>query len=55
MTDMIADCPDLKDGATILIGGFGDAGVALELIETVRDLNLRNLTVVSNGVGSGEY
>jgi 3-oxoadipate CoA-transferase alpha subunit len=55
MAAMVADCPDLKDGATILLGGFGDAGVAVRLVEAVRELGLRNLTVVSNGAGGGEY
>ena len=27
LADMVADCPDLRDGAIVLIGGFGDAGV----------------------------
>ena len=52
---IVADCPDLKDGATVLIGGFGDAGVPEQLIEVVRDLALRDLTVVSNNAGSGNY
>ena len=49
------NCPDLKDGATILLGGFGDAGVAEQLIDAVRELGIRNLTIVSNGAGGGEY
>lgn len=55
LADMVADCPDLRDGAIVLIGGFGDAGVPEKLIETIRDLGLRNLTVVSNNAGSGDY
>ncbi len=55
LADMVADCPSLRDGAIVLIGGFGDAGVPEKLIETIRDLGLRNLTVVSNNAGSGDY
>lgn len=55
LAEMVADCPDLRDGAIVLIGGFGDAGVPEKLIETIRDLGLRNLTVVSNNAGSGDY
>ena len=55
LADMVADCPDLYDGATVLIGGFGDAGVPEQLIETIRALGLRNLTVVSNNAGAGDY
>lgn len=51
----VADCPDLRDGATVLVGGFGDAGVPERLIETVLDLGLRELTLVSNNAGSGDY
>ena len=29
LADMVADCPDLRDGAIVLIGGFGDAGVLI--------------------------
>lgn len=55
MAAMLADCPDVHDGATVLIGGFGDAGVPEKLIYAIRDLGLRNLTVVSNNAGSGDY
>lgn len=52
---MVADCADLRDGATVLLGGFGDAGVAVQLLDTIRELGLRDLTVVSNGAGGGDY
>lgn len=55
MADMVADCPDIKDGATVLLGGFGDAGVAVKLLDVIRELGLRDLTVVSNGAGGGDY
>ena len=55
VTDAVADCPDLKNGAKVLIGGFGDAGVPEQLVYAVRDLGLKNLTVVSNNAGSGDY
>ncbi len=55
MAEMVADCPDIRDGATLLLGGFGDAGVAVQLLDAIRMLGLRNLTVVSNGAGGGDY
>lgn len=55
MADMVSDCADIRDGATVLLGGFGDAGVAVQLVDAIRELGLRNLTVVSNGAGGGEY
>jgi 3-oxoadipate CoA-transferase alpha subunit len=41
------------DGATVLIGGFGEAGSPIELIHALIDHGVRNLTVVSNNAGSG--
>ena len=55
LREAVADCPDLRDGATLLVGGFGDAGVPDSLIAAVLDLGLRDLTVVSNNAGSGDY
>lgn len=43
----------LRDGATILCGGFGSVGEPFALIEAVIELGLRDLTVVSNNGGSG--
>ena len=42
------------NGSTVLIGGFGDAGLPTELIHALLDRSTRNLTVVSNNVGSGD-
>ena len=48
--DAVADIPD---GATVMIGGFGEAGSPLELIHALIDQGSKNLTVVSNNAGSG--
>ena len=45
---------DVPDGATIMIGGFGEAGSPIELIHALIDQGARDLTVVSNNAGSGE-
>lgn len=42
------------DGATVMIGGFGEAGSPVELIHALIDQGARDLTVVSNNTGSGE-
>jgi len=42
----------ITDGATILIGGFGLAGVPEALIEGVCGRGLRDLTIVSNNSGT---
>ena len=44
---------EIHDGATIMIGGFGEAGSPIELIHALIDHGAKNLTVVSNNTGSG--
>ncbi len=44
---------DIFDGATVMIGGFGEAGSPIELIHALIDQGAKNLTVVSNNAGSG--
>lgn len=44
---------DVFDGATVMIGGFGEAGSPIELIHALIDHGAKNLTVVSNNTGSG--
>jgi 3-oxoacid CoA-transferase subunit A len=41
----------LKDGMTVMSGGFGACGVPENLIAAVHDLGVRKLTVVSNNAG----
>jgi 3-oxoadipate CoA-transferase alpha subunit len=43
----------IKDEATILVSGFGSAGVPTELLEALIEQGARDLTVVSNNAGSG--
>ena len=45
---------DVKDGATILIGGFGTAGIPNELIDGLIAQGAKDLTVVNNNAGNGE-
>ena len=42
----------LKDGMTIMAGGFGLCGIPETLILAIRDLGVKNLTVVSNNCGT---
>lgn len=39
---------DVQDGATVLIGGCGTAGIPNELIDGLIDQGARDLTVVNN-------
>ncbi len=45
---------DVFDGATVMIGGFGEAGSPVELIHALIDQGATDLTVVNNNTGSGE-
>jgi 3-oxoadipate CoA-transferase alpha subunit len=45
---------EVKDGATVLIGGFGTAGIPNELIDGLMEHGARDLTVVNNNAGNGE-
>jgi 3-oxoadipate CoA-transferase, alpha subunit len=46
---------DIKDGATIMIGGFGGAGMPNELVDALRELGATNLTIVNNNAGNGDF
>ncbi|MGA2810033.1 MAG: CoA transferase subunit A [Candidatus Acidiferrum sp.] len=45
----------LRDGATILMGGFGLCGIPENLIAAVRRRGTKNLTVVSNNAGVDDF
>ncbi|MAB78055.1 MAG: 3-oxoadipate CoA-transferase [Planctomycetes bacterium] len=45
---------DVFDGATVMVGGFGEAGSPIELIHALIDQGATDLTVVNNNTGSGE-
>jgi 3-oxoacid CoA-transferase subunit A len=42
---------ELRDGATILMGGFGLCGIPEHLIAAVRRKGVKNLTIASNNAG----
>ena len=44
----------VKDGATVLIGGFGTAGIPNELIDGLLEQGAKDLTLVCNNAGNGE-
>jgi 3-oxoadipate CoA-transferase, alpha subunit len=46
---------DVPDGATVLIGGFGGAGMPNELIEGLIAQGATELTVVANNAGNAEF
>jgi 3-oxoacid CoA-transferase subunit A len=44
----------LKDGMTIMAGGFGLCGIPSVLIEAIRESGVKDLTIVSNNAGIDE-
>lgn len=44
----------IHDGATVLIGGFGNAGQPMELIDALLDGGATDLTVVNNNAGQAD-
>lgn len=51
IADAMAGIPD---DATVLIGGFGTAGIPNELIDGLIEQGARELTVVNNNAGNGD-
>jgi 3-oxoadipate CoA-transferase alpha subunit len=53
---MLADAfAGVRDGSTVLVAGFGDAGIPNTLIDGLREQGARGLTIVSNNAGGGDY
>jgi 3-oxoadipate CoA-transferase, alpha subunit len=44
----------LQDGASIMIGGFGTAGIPNELIDGLIAHGAKDLTIINNNAGNGE-
>src|SRR3954466_3714330 len=44
----------IADGSTILVGGFGLAGMPFDLIEALIRQGAKGLTIVSNNAGNGD-
>ena len=45
---------DVKDGSTVMIGGFGTAGIPNELIDGLMAQGAKDLVIVNNNAGNGE-
>ncbi|MFC4931574.1 3-oxoacid CoA-transferase subunit A [Massilia sp. GCM10023247] len=44
----------VHDGATVMIGGFGNAGMPAALIDALIEQGARDLTIVNNNAGNGD-
>ncbi|MFE9922758.1 3-oxoacid CoA-transferase subunit A [Streptomyces sp. NPDC005774] len=59
MTTLLCDHADeavagTEDGSTVLVGGFGMAGMPVDLIDALIRQGAKDLTVVSNNAGNGD-
>jgi 3-oxoadipate CoA-transferase alpha subunit len=54
VTSVEAAVADIRDGATIMIGGFGTAGMPSELIDALIAQGARDLTIVNNNAGNAD-
>lgn len=55
LMDTVADAVNgIEHGATVMIGGFGNAGQPFELIDALLDCGAKDLTVVNNNAGQGD-
>jgi len=44
----------MPDGVTLLSGGFGVCGIAMDLIDAIKAKNVKNLHIVSNNAGNDQ-
>jgi 3-oxoadipate CoA-transferase alpha subunit len=54
ISSFAAAVSDVQDGATVMIGGFGNAGMPRELIDALIDQGAKELTIVNNNAGNGD-
>ncbi|MFN8455717.1 MAG: 3-oxoacid CoA-transferase subunit A [Anaerolineae bacterium] len=51
VADVAAAVADIKDGATLMVGGFGLSGHPIQLVEAVLRKGVKDLTIISNNAG----
>ena len=54
MDSLAAAVADVKDGSTVMVGGFGTAGLPNELTDALIAQGARELTIVNNNAGNGD-
>ena len=59
MDKLVADAEeairDIRDGATIMVGGFGLCGIPEDLINALARSGVKDLTVISNNAGIDDF
>ncbi|MBW6434527.1 3-oxoacid CoA-transferase subunit A [Actinoplanes hulinensis] len=54
VTDALTAVKEIADSDTVLVGGFGMAGMPVELIDALIEHGAGDLTIVSNNAGNGD-
>lgn len=54
VADAQAAVADIQDGASVMIGGFGTAGMPDQLIDALIARGVGDLTIINNNAGNGE-
>ncbi|HZW19977.1 3-oxoacid CoA-transferase subunit A [Noviherbaspirillum sp.] len=54
LPSLSAAVADIPDGATVMIGGFGTAGMPSQLIDALIEQGARELTIINNNAGNGD-
>jgi 3-oxoadipate CoA-transferase alpha subunit len=54
VADLATAVAPIGDGATVMVGGFGSAGIPFGLIDALVAHGARGLTIISNNAGAGE-
>jgi 3-oxoadipate CoA-transferase alpha subunit len=54
VADVSEAVADVRDGATVLVSGFGEVGVPNDLIDALVEQGAGDLTVVANNAGAGD-
>src|SRR3546814_7727640 len=52
--DYASAVADIPDGATVMVGGFGTAGMPDELIDALIEHGASGLTIINNNAGNGD-
>ena len=55
MTSFAEAVADVRDGSTLIVGGFGLSGCPEHLIAAIRELGARDLVIVSNNCGVDDF
>jgi len=50
--DIATAMAGIKDGATIMLGGFGNVGQPIPLVDHLAEMGLKDLTIIANNAGA---